>query len=84
MFFGMYRASKREDSWLAPAVAAALIMAFGLAFIDNWLEYPEFSIPLAILIGFGTAPRTDSMRTSSRVLGQRVREVVSVAHPRCT
>jgi hypothetical protein len=83
MLFGVYRASKREGSWLAPAVAAALIMAFGLSFIDNWLEYPEFSIPLATLIGFGTAPRHGSMRTSG-VLRQPVREVIPIAHPRGT
>jgi hypothetical protein len=78
MFLGMYRASKRAGSWLAPAVAAASIMTFGLSFIDNWLEYPEFSIPLGILIGFGTATRHGSMRTRR----QDVREVTSIAHTR--
>lgn len=81
MFFGMYRASKRVGSWLAPAVAAALIMTFGLSFIDNWLEYPEFSVPLAILIGFGTTTRHGSMRTT-RTRRLDVQEVTSGAHPR--
>jgi hypothetical protein len=27
-------------------------MVAALSFVDNWLEYPEFAIPLAILIGF--------------------------------
>jgi hypothetical protein len=54
LFFGIYRASKRAGSWLVPAVAATLIMTFGLSFIDNWLEYPEYTVPLAILFGFAT------------------------------
>ena len=62
MLFGMYRASRRMENWLSPAVAAALIMVFGLSFFDNWLEYPEFTIPLAILIGFGTTGRLKSTK----------------------
>jgi hypothetical protein len=81
MFLGMYRASNRLRSWLAPAVAAALVMAFGLSFIDNWLEYPEFSVPLAILIGFGTTTRRGGIRTS-RVRSEDDREVAPIAHPR--
>jgi hypothetical protein len=27
-------------------------MVASLSVIDNWLEYPEFAIPFAILIGF--------------------------------
>jgi hypothetical protein len=83
MFVGMYHASKRADSWLAPAVAATLIMTIGLSFIDNWLEYPEFSIPLAILVGFGTTTRDGWIRIS-RPRRQDDREVTSIAHPRGT
>jgi hypothetical protein len=80
MFLGIYRASHRANSWLLPAIAAALIMTFGLSFIDNWLEYPEFSIPLSILVGFGTTTRGDSL---SRLRTHRhgIQEA-SVAHPR--
>jgi hypothetical protein len=81
MFFGAYRASKRLSSWLAPAVASALIMTFALAFVDNWLEYPEFSVPLAILIGFGTTTHYDGMK-SFRTLRHDFREVALIAHPR--
>jgi hypothetical protein len=80
LFLGIYRASKRVKSWLVPAVAAALIMTFGLSFIDNWLEYPEFSIPLAILVGFGTTTREGSI-TPLRTRRYGMQEV-SVAHPR--
>jgi hypothetical protein len=55
LMIAMYRASLRVGSWLAPALAAALLMAVALSFIDNWLEYPEFSVPLAILIGLATS-----------------------------
>ena len=44
-------------------------MILGLLFFDNWLEYPEFAIPWAILVAFAlqepsdrslpTAPTTD-------------------------
>jgi hypothetical protein len=56
LFFGIYRASRTSRSWLAPAMAAALVMTFALSFIDNWLEYPEFAVPLALLIGLATYP----------------------------
>jgi hypothetical protein len=54
LLIGIFRASKRAGSWLAPALAAALIMSAGLSFIDNWLEFPEYTITFAILIGFAT------------------------------
>ena len=81
MFLGMYRTSKRLGSWLAPAIAAALVMAFGLSFVDNWLEYPEFSVPLAILIGVGTATN-HCKRKPFHPLAQDHRGVASYAHPR--
>ena len=80
MFFGIHRASKRVNSWLVPAVAAALIMTFGLSFIDNWLEFPEFSIPLAILVGFGTTTRDGSI-IALRKRRHDIQEATSVAHP---
>jgi hypothetical protein len=80
MFIGIYRAANRVNSWLLPAMAAALIMTFGLSFIDNWLEYPEFSIPLAILVGFGTTTRRDSL-SRFRTHRHGIQEA-SVANPR--
>jgi hypothetical protein len=73
MFFGMYRASRRLGSWLAPAVGASLIMTFGLSFIDNWLEYPEFAVSLALLIGFATSGPPGG-KTTSRTPSQEDRE----------
>ena len=55
LFVSIYRVSARTGSWLTPAVGAALIMTWILCFIDNWIEYPEFVVPLAVLIGFATS-----------------------------
>jgi hypothetical protein len=81
MFFGVYRTSRRLGSWLAPAVGASLIMTFGLSFIDNWLEYPEFSVSLALLIGFATSG-PPAGKLTSRTASQEEREVASLADPR--
>jgi hypothetical protein len=51
LFIVMWRRAGKSTSWLAPAGRAALIMVAPLSLIDNWLEYPEFTIPFAILIG---------------------------------
>jgi hypothetical protein len=52
MFIVMWRRAGRSTSWLAPAGRAALMMVAPLCILDNWLEYPEFAIPFAILMGF--------------------------------
>jgi hypothetical protein len=52
LFIVMWKRAGRSSSWLAPAGRAALLMVAPLSLLDNWLEYPEFAIPFAILIGF--------------------------------
>jgi hypothetical protein len=52
LFIGIWKRAGRSTSWLAPAGRAALLMVAPLSLLDNWLEYPEFAIPFAILIGF--------------------------------
>jgi hypothetical protein len=52
LFIVMWRRMGTSSSWLAPAGRAALLILAPLSLIDNWLEYPEFVIPFAILVGF--------------------------------
>jgi hypothetical protein len=52
LFVAIWKRSGRSRSWLAPAGRTALVMVAALSLVDNWLEYPEFAIPFAILIGF--------------------------------
>jgi hypothetical protein len=59
LFGGIWREIGRAGTWLAPAAKSALVMTAVLLFIDNWLEYPEFAVPLAILLGLGMTPLTD-------------------------
>jgi hypothetical protein len=47
----IWQRAGRSRSWLAPAARSAILMSASLSFVDNWLEYPEFAIPLAILLG---------------------------------
>jgi hypothetical protein len=51
-FFVVWRRLGQSRSWLAPAARSGLLMVAALSFVDSWLEYPEFALPLAILIGF--------------------------------
>jgi hypothetical protein len=51
LFVAMWKHAGRSTSWLAPAGRAGLLMVAALSLVDNWLEYPEFAIPFAILIG---------------------------------
>jgi hypothetical protein len=82
LFVGITRAAQRAGSWLAPVVAAALTMTFLLSFIDSWLEYPEFALPLAIVVGLATSPHRRWVEPErlgyqrDRVLGSE-----SSAHP---
>ena len=52
LFVAMWRRAGSSTSWLAPAGRAGLLLVAPLSVIDNWLEYPEFAIPFAILMGF--------------------------------
>jgi hypothetical protein len=54
-----------RGGWLSTAARGALIMTAGLIFVDNWLEYPEFAVPLAVLGGL--ALRESRFPASSRV-----------------
>ena len=62
LFVQTWRLLSRSDGWLAPAGKAGLLIVSGLIFLDNWLEYPEFAVPFAMLlaIALGTSPRQGS------------------------
>lgn len=66
LFIGVIRAARTSGSWFASAIAAALVMTFLLCFIDNWLEYPEYAVPLALLIGVATSRRPDAVTVGGR------------------
>jgi hypothetical protein len=56
LFVSIWRAARRAGGWLAPAAAAALVMTFILNFVDNWIEYPEYAVPLAVLLALTVTP----------------------------
>ncbi|MGH2756363.1 MAG: hypothetical protein ACRDI3_01080 [Actinomycetota bacterium] len=47
----IWREVGANGSWLALAAQGSLVMVFALSFVDNWLEYPEFTVPLGVLLG---------------------------------
>jgi hypothetical protein len=51
LFIQIWRLLSRSGTWLAQAANAALLLVAGLLFLDNWLEYPEFALPFAMLLG---------------------------------
>ena len=51
LFLALWRLAGKSRSWLAPAARSGILMVAALSLVDNWLEYPEFAIPFAILIG---------------------------------
>ena len=55
LFISIWRDTAFAPSALGGAIRAALLMLLALIFLDNWLEYPEFTVPLALLIGFASA-----------------------------
>jgi hypothetical protein len=59
LMFAIWRRLGKSRSWLAPAARSGLLLAVALSFVDNWLEYPEFAVPLAILIGFAVSDMPD-------------------------
>jgi hypothetical protein len=69
LFVALWKHAGRSSSWLAPAARAALLLVVPLSLIDNWLEYPEFAIPFAILIGFVVSQTSDRPAQTSRLYG---------------
>jgi hypothetical protein len=59
---GLWRQARSWGGWLAVSARGALVMTTILLFVDNWLEYPEYAVPLALLLAF--AMRQRSARTS--------------------
>lgn len=51
LFVRLWREARLSNDWLAPAARGALVLTALLIFVDSWLEYPEFAVPLALLIG---------------------------------
>jgi hypothetical protein len=49
----IWRLAGRVVSVTGIAVRGSLLMISALLFLDNWLEYPEFAVPWAILVAFG-------------------------------
>ena len=52
LFLALWRRAGKSRSWLAPAARSGILMVAALSLVDNWLEYPEFALPFAILLGF--------------------------------
>jgi len=59
---GLWRQARRSGGWLAVSARGALVMTTILLAVDNWLEYPEYAVPLALLLAFALQQR--SARTS--------------------
>lgn len=51
LFLSIWREASRSNDSLAPAVRGAIVLIAALIFVDSWLEYPEFVVPLAMLVG---------------------------------
>jgi hypothetical protein len=58
LLLSMWRALGRSPHWLGPAARAAIALTAMLSFVDNWFEYPEFAVPLALLVGTALGERT--------------------------
>lgn len=61
LFVALWRQAGRSSNWLAPAARSAIVMIAAIIFVDNWLEYPEFSVPLAILFGLVVSDAPDGV-----------------------
>lgn len=55
-FISLWRRAGLSNSWIGTTVRMMSVMIGVLLFVDNWLEYPEFSLPAAILVAFATSP----------------------------
>lgn len=53
-------------TWLAIGVRLALAMTAALSFVDSWIEFPEYTIPLACLIFLARTPGTTIAIRDSR------------------
>jgi hypothetical protein len=51
LFWRMWQELGRSPNWLGPAARGALVLTGMLIFVDSWLEYPEFAVPLGLLVG---------------------------------
>ncbi len=59
-YLALWQQAGRARTWITPAVRGALIMIAALMFVENWLEYPEFAVPLAILIGLALSDQAEN------------------------
>jgi hypothetical protein len=61
----VWRRSAAVDPWIATAARASLVMTVILMFVDNWLEYPGYSLPLVLVLGLilqlGRTSRSDAL-----------------------
>lgn len=56
LFVAIWRELGRWRNWLMTTGRAILLMSVILSFIDNWLEYPEFTVPLGMILGLALRP----------------------------
>jgi hypothetical protein len=54
----------RATGWLVFAARTALLHVAMIMFIDNWFEYPEYAVPLALLVGFAISRPTAADRVT--------------------
>jgi hypothetical protein len=80
LFVLIWKQVRRQGSWLAPAACGALIMTSILIFIDGWLEFPEYALPLAFLLGFALS-RTEHGPGPEAASPAEVRELRSPVGP---
>jgi len=74
LFVLIWKQVRRRGSWLAPAACGALIMTSIIIFIDGWLEFPEYALPLAFLLGFALS-RTEHGPAPEAVSPEEVEEL---------
>jgi hypothetical protein len=65
VFIGAWRQIARAQTWLKPTAQASILMTSILLFVDNWLEYPEYAVPLAILVAFAMRSGSEFQTTKS-------------------
>lgn len=68
LYAAVWGKAGQKGTWLAAAVRASICLISMLMFLDNWLEYPEFVIPLAMMIGFGIRGVRSPSDTPSRAV----------------
>jgi hypothetical protein len=75
LFLRMAHVAKRTGSWLTPAVTGAAVMVLLLIFIDNWIEYPEFAVPLGVVLGLSLSDAAGRPLDEVSVQGFEIRSV---------